>query len=481
MPAPVGTAPTHLPAAPPRNVTAANQPQPSAQEAWLNQAWVNPDTIANAPTPVRTLQAGTSVNERINQLFGRVRLDEQGRAGAQPARVISCVMLPTPPGPAASVVQSKDNAVDCLIKMSQDDAIGKVCTINAADPRHVGGGVALDAFPYSSMPLEETKITLVQGLLASLRGAASAYPLGPTGAGENQIYSRGLQIRYGADVLKAMHEVPQTGAARLAAQREMLLNAPFAAASGSTFRFDTLSIAGVDRRNMPSLDGVSLYATMLRQFANALVTARQEGVKTVLFSVPGSGLYARRCRAPDAQPDTAYLHILGCAVADALMHFGAGLDVVIPGHGETLDHCIASYLQHPTTAHALMGNRYQGRSVAAASSTPSANALTPRSMGSRQYMGEAQNLIRGAAVSLPSALTSLMGDGSKVSLHRVHGIPAPTGGNQPFWFIGRDPADRGRALVSIEVAPGRREVFEMTFSHNALPKLASVVSHARAL
>lgn len=72
---------------------------------------------------------------------------------------------------------------------------------------------------------------------------------------------------------------------------------------------------------------------------------------------------------------------------------------------------------------------------------------------------------------MPDELMALLGDRTKVSLHRVDDTSLSMG-TGPYHFIGQDPSDRGRALVNVEVGLGKRMVFEVTFNFKALPLLA---------
>lgn len=100
-------------------------------------------------------------------------------------------------------------------------------------------------------------------------------------------------------------------------------------------------------------------------------------------------------------------------------------------------------------------------------------------MGGLAYQVRPENLARNPRAAVTQALKPLIGDGSKVTLRRVHGVPAPAQGSQPYWFIRRDPDPTiGRALVSVQVAPGQRQVFEVVYSPRALPQLAAMAARA---
>ena len=105
----------------------------------------------------------------------------------------------------------------------------------------------------------------------------------------------------------------------------------------------------------------------------------------------------------------------------------------------------------------------------------------PKTMGQKSYTRETARLSQAEMLALPQALRSQLGDYTRVSLHRVADIKAPSGGSQPFWIIGHDRAKPGKALISIEVAAGQREVFEMTYSTNVLTTLAQLVARSKAL
>lgn len=104
-----------------------------------------------------------------------------------------------------------------------------------------------------------------------------------------------------------------------------------------------------------------------------------------------------------------------------------------------------------------------------------------RQMGQLTYSREAAKL-SDITISLfvPDEFIALLGDFTKVSLHRVEDT-ALSKGTGPYQFIGRDPADRGRALVNIEQAHGPRWVCEVTFNFKSLPLLAKAAHAAPML
>lgn len=105
----------------------------------------------------------------------------------------------------------------------------------------------------------------------------------------------------------------------------------------------------------------------------------------------------------------------------------------------------------------------------------------PKTMGNKSYTRETARMSQAEMRTLPQALRSHLNDYTKVSLHRVADIKAPRGGSQPFWILGHDRADPSKALISIELASGQREVFEMTYSTAVLTTLAQMVGRSKAL
>jgi len=452
-----------------------------------------------APRAPRDAAGGESINARINDLFARVRQQERG-LDVSPPKVTSCIAFPPRTdanGAMARVVRSPDNAVDCLVRLLDTPLAGRVAIINPADSRHRGGGLGVDTFRHQRMPAEETLCVLGRGAKASL-DAATGYPLGPDKVGQRQLYSAGLQMRYDRAVLQALCDVSGTPGARLEAQRDLLLDASFATPSRNAPRYDMISIAALDRRDQPQIDAKALYTGMLRQFAHAMVNAKEHKVETFILALPGSGLFSRTSRRHDAPADPLYQHVLARAAVDAIRLFSRGLQrVVIPSHGKELDALIELYRKQPV--------RVPPPAAAAPAAPPrpgprmppvpaqrhaqprapffrlSRPAQLPRSMGGLQYQVERENLSQQLHPAVARALQSLIGDGSKVTLRRVHGVPVPTQGRQPYWFLCRDPdPNAGRALVSVQVSPRQRQVFEVVFSRQALPQLASRVARAPA-
>lgn len=108
--------------------------------------------------------------------------------------------------------------------------------------------------------------------------------------------------------------------------------------------------------------------------------------------------------------------------------------------------------------------------------------LQPSQMGAVHYSVQQTNLSRDPDSAVSRVMGSLIGDGSKVTLRRVHGIPSPTESTKAIEFLGRDPDRKlGRALVSVRVAHDAREVYEVVFSRFALPELAQRVAQTPAM
>lgn len=456
------------------------------------------DRLRNGPVsqsaprePVR----GDSINARINALFARVREQERGLHVAPP-ELTGCTQLPVPTGATAQFARVGNNAVDCLIKLLDTPGAGRVAIINPADSRHRGGGLGVDWFNHQRMPAEEALCVLGRGAKASL-DAATGYPLGLEHAGERQLYSPGVQLRHDRSVLQALCDVRGTPGKRLEAQRDLLLGASFATPSSTGPSYDMISIAALDRRGQPDFDAKSLYAGMLRQFAHAMANAARHEVDTFILLLPGSGLFSQTSRAQDAAVDPLYQHALACAAVDAVRLFSKGLQrVVIPSHGPALDALIDAYREQPLhLAQAVEpgGPRRSPRPgprmspvQVKAHAQPRAPVVElkmpvtlPRQMGGLGYQVRPENLALNPRAAVARALKPLIGDGSKVTLRRVHGVPAPTRGSQPYWIIRRDPDPTvGRALVSVQVAPGQRQVFEAVYSPRALPQLAAMAARA---
>ncbi len=341
----------------------------------------------------------------------------------------------------------------------------------------------------SSVLREEAQLVLIQGLLASLKNVESMYPLESEGDNPRQVYSKNLQLRYGSQVQDKLVKSKLTGVAREEAQRDVLLDSKLPSSDKARTPFDVVTIAAIDRRQQPRLDTSALYDGMLHQFAHAFAEARQEGIKTILMAVPGSDPHCRMSQQLGAPVDQAYLEILGCAVADAILHFGAGLKVVLPSHGAALDNAISFYRSRPQALPPILGRRFPVTAAQAGPGVaqppqlpPMGTALTqPKTMGNKSYTRETTRMSQAEMRALPQQLRSQLGDYTKVSLHRVTDIKAPSCGSQAFWILGHDRTNPSKALISIEVAPGQREVFEMTYSTNVLTTLAQTVGRSRAL
>lgn len=426
-------------------------------------------TVGHAPST-------TQLNSRINALFAQVRAQEKGLQHAiGAATVTSCKTLPVATGHAdAKVVHEKGNPLDCVVKYVTSPASGKVVVFNPADSTHRAGGLDVPHFNHSSVPLEEALAVIGAGMKASLDQVQGGYPLGQEHAAENQLYTRGIALRHSAAQLAALTAVQGSGRDRLNAQRDLLLALGAPVPQPNAPRFDMVSIAAVDRRDKPHLDANALESGLRRQLAHGLENAKSAGAKTVVMPLPGSGLFARFSRQPGAKPDPKYLDALARATAWAIKTHGKGLQIVLPSHGFDLDQRIAHHL-----------SAFKPAAMAAAKPVPTASptaTLSKRRMGNTFYFMEAARHPLSAHSPVVKALGPLLGDGSKVSVHRVHGLQAPSAGSQRYWFLGRDPdPTRDRALVSIQVSPQRREVFEVTFSRAALPALAQKVRLAPTL
>ena len=94
-------------------------------------------------------------------------------------------------------------------------------------------------------------------------------------------------------------------------------------------------------------------------------------------------------------------------------------------------------------------------------------------MGAQTYHLDAAKLTQeNVKLMMPSELLPMLGDGSKVSFHRVHDDALSAQGTSAFHFIGHDPNNKGRALVSVDGSRGQRRAYEVTFHFTALPLLA---------
>lgn len=460
---PVGAAPQHPPHVRPRGADAAGGVGRANQPVLQGAA---PGRLGNGPMP----QKKPTINDGINDLFKRV-CQQEAQLKVAPATVTACASLPPPTGAAASVVQVKDNAVDVLLVSAASPAPGRAAIINAADARHRGGGVGVVGvvgaghFPHENMLLEETLCVQALGAKASMDGAAHGYPLGIEGAKQNQLYITNLQFRHDPSVLHALRHVEGSPRERLAKQRDLLLAAKFSEKPDSSTRWDMVCIAAPDRRKAPDFNKDRMRVEMLAQLGQAMIDARKKGVRTFIMSLPGSALFARTSRAPDAKAHPDHLDALAAAAADATRLYGHGLEVVIPSHGQQLNDLVKHHLAHPTPV-------------------PSLAPMKSRTMGGSAYTIEPENLAKDSDSKAAKVLRPLIGDGSKASLHRVRGIPAPSEGEQPYWIIGRDPDPRvGRALVSIQTGDNKhqRQVYELVFSIGALPHLADLARKAKAL
>ncbi|GEM_PF-1473105 len=491
-------------------------------------------TVFNGPAAKSIAHAPVtqSLNARINQLFGQVRQQEKSlQDSVAPAQVTSCKQLPAATGQsAAQIIRDNCNPLDCVIKHVNSTTSGKVVVFNPADSRNIAGGLGVGQFKHSSIPFEETLALVGTGMKASLDQAKGGYPLGQEYAAQNQLYSRGIALRHNTQQLAQLAAVQGSGRARLDAQRDLMLSfgAPTAAASAP--RFDMVSIAGFDRRDKLKVDMVEVANGLHRQLAQGFESAKRAGARTVVLPLPGTGLFSKFSKQPGSKQDPAYLQAIAYATARAIHSHGKDLRIIIPSHGAALDGLLSQQLAAvkvaptppaPQPAH----NQQVSNSHYAptASIAPSVKPVAPK--GSEQYhvskslqtalpvssnppssmapakgqvfpvgsapkavkpgilqlgrMGEVRYFREPGKVQLNDAspvrgaLGALLGDGSKVSVHRVHGLQAPTAGSQRYWFIGRDPdPTKGRALVSVQVSPYRREVFEVTFNRAALPDLA---------
>lgn len=495
-----------------------------AAHAFISCKPMHPQKSAAAQHSVHAAQAykaksvghapsATQLNTSINALFTNVRAQEKGLQHAiGAATVTSCKALPPPTGHTAAVlVQESANAVDCVIRYVTDPNAGKVVVFNPADSHHRAGGLGVAHFKHSSIPLEETLAVLGAGMKASLdQVSKGGYPLGQEHAAQNQLYSHGIRLRHTAAQLTALTAVKGSGRDRLNAQRDLLLAMGAPAPVSNARTFGMVSIAAVDRRGKTHIDTTALENGLRRQLAHGLEKAKSVGARTVVMPLPGSGLFARFSNRSDAKQDPAYLDAVASAAAWAIATYGKDLRIVLPSHGTDLDQRVAKHLSKwkspaaagaaqiaPTSAavskavshaaikpQAAMKHAHvtHGSHAKTSASVPSTGTLAKRRMGNTFYYMQAAKHDLDSHSPVAHALGALLGDGSKVTVHRVPGIQVPTGGSQPYWFIGRDPdPTKGRALVSIQVSPHKREVFELTFSRAALPDLSHKVGFARAL
>jgi len=103
-------------------------------------------------------------------------------------------------------------------------------------------------------------------------------------------------------------------------------------------------------------------------------------------------------------------------------------------------------------------------------------------MGAQTYSRDVEKLTdMGVKLFMPDELLPMLGDGTKVSLHRVYDAALSKKGTGPYEFIGRDRRDGGRALVSVEAMKGKRGIYEVTFNFKALPQLAKAAHSAPKL
>ncbi len=278
---------------------------------------------------------------KINALFSCIRVYESMLSNVRAAETVSCKYPPLPSGESKPTLLSfHGNAVDCLVKTMADPDSGKVCIVNPAHHKHRGGGVGVSRFMYPNIPLEETLVVVGAGLKASL-DKADGYPLGSATAQCNQLYSRGIQLRYSPDQLDQLAKAPGQGSGRIAAQRDLLLS--FQVSSDPRAReYDVVSIAAPDRRDNNTLTAEKVEGEMSLQFARALAKATSEKVDTFILPLPGSGLYARFFRHGSTEQDPAYLGAVARAAAWALKNHGGHLKVIIPSHGPQLDELLRS-------------------------------------------------------------------------------------------------------------------------------------------
>jgi hypothetical protein len=473
--------------------------------------------LHNGQMPRAAGQAASGMNASIRQFIDKVRLDEAGLKYASPAFAVSCVKLPTQTGAAASVTQTQDNAVDCLLKASTITALHPIAFFSAADSQHIGG--AMDErveFKHSKLLQEETGCALVRGSIAALNGAAASYPLGQQTPMQHQLYARGLTFRHAPAIREALSQVAGSGDARIQAQLDILLKSSFCPSNTQGPRVDMISISGVDRRGLAQLDAVGLYEGTLRQLSHALVTAKQQGIKTVVMTLPGSGIFARFSRAPQAEQDPQYLDIIACAAADAVTYFGSGLTILVPTHGTRLDFSFSQYrdvsllglvpqgldyrlglqlaspgdaklqaalLRLTGTASVPVSSTHQVPdlgTVAPSSGALPAEQLEPRKLGDVAYHVERTNQATLPDSPVSNVLERLIGAGKGMTLRLAHGVDDNTPINAPVCTVlKRDPDPTvGKALLSVRVGANERVVCEAVYSRNVQPAFAKYVSAA---
>ncbi len=175
---------------------------------------------------------------------------------------------------------------------------------------------------------------------------------------QNLLHASDLKFRYDLGALRAVRDAKGAPRERIDAQRDTLIDSIGGTPANTGPGMHMFSIAGVDRRNAVNFDFDALYTGMLRQLAHAFSEARVNGVKTVILSLPGSGEFSKVSRTPGAQSDSRYIESLGCAAADAIHYFGAGLSVLMPTHGPTLDRAVQEYLRYTSTFPANQSGRY---------------------------------------------------------------------------------------------------------------------------
>lgn len=135
----------------------------------------------------------------------------------------------------------------------------------------------------------------------------------------------------------------------------------------------------------------------------------------------------------------------------------------------------------PMPANGNAAHAWAPQQTNSTSSTP-AVVLESKVMGKVTYDRDAAKMTRFAVdVFIPNELSKMFNNGTKVSLHRVHDAVLEQQGTGDFQFIGQDPHDRGRALVSVEATQGTRCVYEVTFNFKALPLLAQEAHRAPKL
>jgi len=428
--------------------------------------------------PGHARPSASDINKAINLRFEEVRRQE-ARLNVPAAEITQCTQLPAPTGHPNCLEQTRKSVLRYLIEAVQADRKKTVGIINPGDAWYKGGGLGVGTFKHQSVPLEETLCVAGHGGFKSLQEVVGGYPLGPGYPCERQLYSTNVHFRFGRDTLKQLCDVTGDAREQINAQRDLLLNAPFAASPGDSPAWHLVTVVAPDNRNSPGFDARVLYTSMLRQFAHALVNGQKHGVKTFLMMLPGSGLFAKTSKEPGAKAEPRYQQALACAAVDAVRYFGKGLHVVIPSHGEALDTLIEQY----QTMHVVpegVGARYNGKELAPSAITPPQSKpeeLRMREMCGLRYGTAPTNFAKERQSYVASVLAPLIRDFSKVSIHRVYGVQPPVQGSQNYWFIRREEGV-GRALVCIMKADKTREVYEVVFSRTALPELNAKVELA---